>query len=146
MTETTPEPRYSKPKILLVDLPEDATARLNSAGFNVQAGTLGRPYRMPPQDGYLPVIVQAHLPNHSEQEVIIIDLTSPDPSDGPQGTKSVSDGEMDWYASASRGFIDPRPRVMAKVSDDWNRILDSGGAFVTFAQPRIQQDLVLATS
>ena len=60
--ETTPEPRYSKPKILLVDLPEDATARLNSAGFNVQVWTLGRPYRMPPQDGYLPVIVQAHLP------------------------------------------------------------------------------------
>ena len=146
MPETTPEPRYSKPKILLVDLPEDATARLNSAGFNVQAGTLGRPYRMPPQDGYLPVIVQAHLPNHTEQEVIIIDLTSPDPSDGPQGTKSVSDGEMDWYAKASRGFIDPRPRVMAKVSDDWHRILDSGGAFVTFAQPRFQQDLVLATA
>ena len=51
---------------------------------------------------------------------------------------------MDWYAKASRGFIDPRPRVMAKVSDDWHRILDSGGAFVTFAQPRFQQDLVLA--
>ena len=142
MSEINPEPRYPKPKILLVDVPEEATSRLASSGFNVQAGTFGRPYGVPARDGYLPVIAQANLPNYTEQEVIIIDLTSPEPTDEPEGTKPVSEGEMDWYAKASRGFIDPRVRVMAMVSDDWNRILESGGAFVVFAQPRFRQELV----
>ena len=146
MAETIPESRYPKPKILLVDLPEEATSRLASSGFNVQAGTFGRPYRVPAQDGYLPVIAQAHLPNYTEQEVVIIDLTPSEPTDGPEGTKSVSEGEMDCYAKTSRGFIDPRPRVMAMVSDDWNRILESGGAFVVFAQPRFRQELVFGSA
>ncbi len=146
MADPTPEPRYPKPKILLVDLPDEATAKLTAAGFNVQAGTFGRPYRVPAQDGYLPVIAQAHLPNYTEQEVVIIDLTSPEPTDGPEGTRAVAEGEQDWYAKTSRGLIDPRPRVMAMVSDDWNRILASGGAFVVFAQPRLWQELVYAAA
>lgn len=144
VTDTSAEPRYPKPKILLVDLPEEAKGRLVDSGFNVQTGTFGRPYRVPAQDGFLPVIAQANLPNYTEQEVVIIDLTPPEPTDGPEGTRSISDGEMDWYAKTSRGYIDPRPRVMAMVSDDWNRILESGGAFVVFAQPRFRQELVFA--
>jgi hypothetical protein len=92
------------------------------------------------------VFVQAHLPNYTEQEVVIIDLTSPEPSDAPEGTKAVAEGEPDWFARAGRGVIDPRPRVMAMVSGDWNRILQAGGAFVVFAQPRLRQELVYTTA
>jgi hypothetical protein len=138
--------RYLKPKILLVDLPDEVTTRLSADGFNVVAGTFGRPYRVPAQDGYLPVIPQAELPNYTEQEVVIIDLTPPEPSDGPEGAKAVAEGEQDWYAKASRGLIDPRPRVMATLSDDWSRILDSGGVFVIFAQARLRQELVFGAA
>jgi hypothetical protein len=146
VAETNPEPRYAKPKILLVDLPEEAASRLASSGFNVQAGTFGRPYRVQKTDDYSPVIAQAHLPNYTEQEVIVIDLTPPEPADRPEGTKAVAQGEMDWYAKCSWGLIDPRPRVMATVSDDWNRILGAGGTFVVFAQPRLRQELVFANA
>jgi hypothetical protein len=145
-SEANTEPQFPKPKILLVDLPEEATRRLESSGFNVQAGTFGRPYRVQKCDEYSPVIAQAHLPNYTEQEVIIIDLTRREPTDGPEGTKAVAQGEMDWYARCSWGLIDPRPRVMAMVSDDWNRILQSGGVFVVFAQPRLRQELVFANA
>lgn len=146
MTEIVAEAKYPKPKILLVDLPEGATAKLASAGFNVNAGTFGRPYRVPASDDFLPVIAQANLPNYTEQEVIILDLTPPEMADQPEGRKHTSEGAPDWYATASRGFIDPRPRVMAEVSEDWGRILEAGGAFVIFAQPRLRQELVLATA
>jgi len=146
MADTSSDPRFPKPKILLVDLPEGATARLSAAGFNVVSGTLGRPYRVPRSDNYVPVIAQPHLPNYTEQEVVIIDLKAPDPVDEPEGTKHVSEGEPDWFATASRGVIDPRPRVMAWVQDDWNRILESDGVFVVFAQPRYRQKTVLATA
>jgi hypothetical protein len=137
------EPRYPKPKILLVDLPDEATADLDAAGFNVQAGTFGRPYRVPAKDDYFPVIVQAHLPNYTEQEVVVIDLIPPKPSAEPVGTKSAAKGEQDWYARTGRGLIDPRPRAMALVNDNWGRILASGGVFTVFAQPRLRQDFVL---
>src|SRR5947209_7655782 len=122
MTDIAAEPRFPKPKILLVDLPDSATAKLTASGFNVQAGTFGRPYRVPPpSDDFLPVVAQANLPNYTEQEVVVIDLTPPEIADQPEGRKHTSEGAPDWYAKASRGFIDPRPRVMAEVSDDWSR-------------------------
>lgn len=146
MTDISVEAKYPKPKILLVDLPEGAMKKLASSGFNVKAGTFGRPYRVPASDDFLPVVAQANLPNYTEQEVIIIDLTSPEMADQPEGRKQTSEGAPDWYAKASRGFIDPRPRVMAEVSEDWDRILGAGGIFVIFAQPRLRQELVLATA
>ena len=146
VAEATPEPRYPKPKILLVDLPEEAIRRLASSGFNVQAGTFGRPYRVPVRDDYLPVIARAHLPNYTEQEVIMIGLTPPEPTDGPIGTRAVAQGERDWYAKCSWGLIDPRPKVMAQVSDDWKRILEAGGVFVVFAEPRLRQNLVFGSA
>lgn len=144
MSETSSEPRFPKPKILLVDLPEGATKRLSSAGFNVRSGTFGRPYKVPKSDNFAPVIVKHQLPNRTEQEVVIIDLRPPKPTDEPEGTKHVSDGELDMFAKASGGWIDPRPRAMLGVSDDWNRILASGGVFVVFAQPRHDQQFVSA--
>jgi hypothetical protein len=137
-------PKYKKPKILLIDLPEEVIERVRSAGFNASAGTFGSPYKVTKRDGYLPVIPKADLPNYSEQEIIFIDLTPPETLDNPVGEKLTSDGELDWWAKCSRGEIDPRPRVMSMVSDDFDRIFQHGGLFVIFAQPRLLQNLVFA--
>ena len=49
----------------------------------------------------------------------------------------------DWRVDAE-SRIDPRPRVMSMVSDDFDRIFQHGGLFVIFAQPRLLQNLVFA--
>ena len=61
--------RYWKPKILTLDLPTSLTERLRVAGYNVTNGTLGRPYKVQKQDGYMPVIPKAYAPDFAEQEV-----------------------------------------------------------------------------
>ena len=137
-------PKYQKPKILLIDLPDTVIDGVRSAGFNASSGTFGSPYKVKLGDDYRPVIPKAHLPNCTEQEVIIIDLTPPETIDNPEGEKVTSEGENDWWAKCSRGEIDPRPRVMVGVKGMFDRILDHGGMFVIFAQPRLYQKLVWA--
>jgi hypothetical protein len=137
-------PKYQKPKILLIDLPDTVIDGVRSAGFNASAGTFGSPYEVKLGDGYQPVIPKYHLPNYTEQDVIIIDLTPPETIDNPEGEKVTSKGENDWWAKCSRGEIDPRPRVMMWVKDKFDCILDHGGMFVIFAQPRFYQKLVWA--
>lgn len=136
--------KYQKPKILLIDLPNELTNKLKSSGFNVSAGTFGSPYKVEVSDEYQPVIPNPNLPNFSEQEIIIIDLTLPQILDSPAGKKITSEGEDDWWAKCSLGFIDPRPRVMSWVKKSFDRILNNGGVFVIFAQPRLYQNIYLA--
>lgn len=135
---------YQKPKILLVDLPDSVLDSVRSAGFNALAGTFGSPYKVELSDDYLPVIYKPDLPNYSEQEIIIIDLTPPETLDNPEGEKMTSEGENDWWAKCSRSEIDPRPRVMSLVQNAFDRIFDHGGLFVIFAQPRLYQKFVWA--
>jgi hypothetical protein len=136
-------PNYQRPKILLIDLPETVLNSVRSAGFNASAGTFGSPYKVELGDGYQPVIHKAYLPNYTEQEIIIIDLTPSETLDSPEGEKVTSEGENDWWAKCSRGEIDPRPRAMCIVQNAFDRTFDHGGLFVIFAQPRLRQDLVL---
>jgi hypothetical protein len=133
--------KYHKPKILLIDLPSELTNKLKSSGFNVSAGTFGSPYKVEVSDEYQPVIPNPNLPNFSEQEIIIIDLTLPQILDVPKGKKVRSEGETDWWAKCSLGFIDPRPYVMSWVQEAFNRILAHDGLFVVFAQPRLYQSI-----
>jgi hypothetical protein len=136
--------KYQKPKILLIDLPDELTNKLKSAGFNVSAGTFGSPYKVEISDKYQPVIPTPNLPNFSEQEILIIDLTPPQILDVPKGKKIRSEGETDWWAKCSFGFIDPRPYIMSEVQESFNRILNNGGVFVIFAQPHLYQNICLA--
>lgn len=138
-------PIYQKPKILLIDLPDTVLDSVRSAGFNALAGTFGSPYKVELIDDYTPVIPKYHLPNYTEQDIIIIDLTPPE-TISPEGEKVTSPGEDDWWAKCSRGEIDPRPRVMVEVKNKFDRILDHDGMFVIFAQSRLRQDLVLGKS
>jgi hypothetical protein len=49
-------PKYQKPKILLIDLPDSVLDSVRSAGFNASAGTFGSPYKVELSDSYQPVI------------------------------------------------------------------------------------------
>jgi len=137
-------PKYQKPKTLLIDIPHECLDYVQqSTGYNALAGTFGSPYKVDIGDNSQPVIAKASIPNYAEQEIIIIDLTPLTTTDGPQGEKMVSKGELDWWAKCSHGEIDPRPRVMFNVQNAFDRILYHGGFFVIFAQPRLFQNIYL---
>ncbi len=141
-SELDPSPKYQKPKIMLVDIKDDAEVVLKKAGFNVTSGTFGTPYRVQKKDQYLPVIPNGALRDCHEQEVVIIDLFPNEPLDQPAGEKIISEGENDWWAKCSTGLIDPRSRVMAHYKEAFDRILVNGGVFAVFADSRDSQQLV----
>jgi hypothetical protein len=136
--------KYPKPKILLVDVEEEAVKLLQKAGWNAVSGTFGRPYKVQKGDGFFPVIVSYSLPNYSEQEIVVVDLYKEDVADRPEGEKHVPDGEGDLWAKCNTGKIDPRIRSMLTVRASFDKILYSGGIFVVFADCKKGQYLVSA--
>jgi len=133
--------KYDKPKILLIDMPEEASNGLLKQGYNVSIGSFGNPYKVPISDSYQPIICNGSLPNVTEQEIVIIDLKEPAILKEPKGEKHTSEGENDWWASCNQGVVDPRPRLMTWASDKFDRILNHGGLFVIFAKNRETQKM-----
>jgi hypothetical protein len=121
-------PKWFHPKILLIDIDKEAETVLKKEGYNVLSGSFGIPYKVPKSDSYMPVVPnKGHLPNYTEQEIIVIDIGWIDPSEKPEGEKITSPGENDWWASCSKGIIDPRPRIMSEVKNSFDRNFYSGG-------------------
>ncbi|HEY1137669.1 MAG TPA: hypothetical protein VGE64_09280 [Xanthomonadaceae bacterium] len=139
-------PQYRRPKILMVDTATHVVDSLKEEGYNVSSGTFGTPYKVSKTSSYLPVISKASLPNYTEQEIIVIDLVVGDFDSAPPGEKMQPDEEPDWWAKCNLGVIDPRPRAMAAVKDQFDKILGIGGVFVIFADTKSEQELVIARS
>lgn len=138
--------KYPQPNILLVDMSSETETALKAKGYNVSSGSFGVPYKVTRDDSYLPVIVNGNLTKSavSEQDIVIVDLVSSNSLEEAQGEKHTSQGELDWWAKCSQGIIDPRPRLMAQLREDFDRIVEHGGVLVVFADNRYQQDLYLA--
>lgn len=141
----TISPKYPRPNILLVDLAPGTEAALKTQGYNISSGSFGVPYKVPCGDSYMPVIVNGDLTKSSvsEQDIVIVDLVPGDSLDEVQGVKHTSQGELDWWAKCSQGIVDPRPRLMFSLQQDFNRIVEHGGVLVVFADYRRVQDLFL---
>jgi hypothetical protein len=137
-----PAPKFLRPKILLIDVAEEAKTALDDAGYSIQVGSFGKLYRVEKSDSLQPVIANGSLPaDFSEQEVVIIDLDAPTILDQVEGEKHISPGENDWWAKCSTGVIDPRPRSMAWARNRFDRILSHGGVFVVLSAPRHRQEI-----
>lgn len=136
-------PRYSRPKVLLVDMGPGVESAVRAEGFNISSGSFGTPYRVPKSDKYSPVIPNGSLPNFAEQEVVAVDLVPAEDLPGPAGEKVNSDGKVDVWARGSSGVIDPRPRLMKAVRQRADRIYSNGGLFIIFASARYTQDQLL---
>ncbi len=137
-------PKYPHPKILLIDLDNKTRSALEKEGFNVVTGSFGQPYKVEKSSEYVPVLLNADLPQYSEQEIVVINLDCAISSENPSSEKTKPMQELDWWAKASEGFIDPRPVVMLTATDYLDRIYHFGGIFVIFSQLRFTQDLVWA--
>lgn len=136
------EPRYSRPKVMLVDLPDDAVAQVRAAGYRVVAGSLGTPLTVAASDKLLPVAVNGRLPGFAEQEVVVVQLRPPEarlhtPADLP----AVTD-KTDIWASLRDGVVDSRPMLAQYFADHAQRILEYGGVFVFFCEPSRTSHLV----
>ena len=101
--------KYPRPKILVVDLPDDVVAAVTAAGYNAVGGTFGRPYRVEKLRGYQPVFGRSELPDRAEQEVVFVNVESMVLLDAPEGNADdfARDVEGIW-APVDRGVIDPR--------------------------------------
>ena len=140
--------KYPRPNILLVDLDDATETTLKAQGYNASSGSFGVPYKITKGDGFVPVISNGNLTKSSvsEQDIVVVDLAAGATLNEPLGEKHTSPGELDWWASASQGVVDPRPRLMFSLQQDFNRIVEHGGVLVVFADYRREQDLFLASN
>jgi len=136
--------KYPKPKILLLDLPGTTYKALTQKGFKVSIGTLGKIYKVPKSSDYRPIILKTHLPNFSEQEILLVDLAQPDFQEHPEGEKLGPDDEPGFWGKCDRGFIDPRVVTAIQVRKAFDRILSNGGAFVIFADAKTETEVRFA--
>ena len=63
------EPKYPRPKILVVDAP-DVTSALQERGYAARSGSFGQPVVVPKAASYLPLNLTAFLPDYTEQEIV----------------------------------------------------------------------------
>ncbi len=138
-------PRFSRPKVILIDLGEEVVQTVRAAGYLVTSGTLGRPYLMQPNDEFVRPFVSYDLPGFTEQEVVVVQHSPPEPSNNPTGRAPRVTSEPTLWASRKYGVIDTRPwaaHIFAR--DDVARILSYGGIAVCFCTPKMPAGLVWA--
>lgn len=137
--------KYPKPKILLIDLKDDSKDVLKSAGFKVENGKFGVPYRTQKSETYEPVVLDYDLPNFAEQEVVIIDLLPFTTKESPDQITEPVDGDYDYWAKKNFGVIDPRNSTMHQIHTSFDKIASHGGLFIIFADRRLPNTTCLAT-
>jgi hypothetical protein len=136
--------KFPSPKILLVDLNTKVSEHLEKAGYNIFMGSFGKPYKVPAENGYLPIIWNGFLPkNYSEYRVVIIDLAMGNRIEQPLNTNvNTAFGVDTWWCKANSGKIDPRLGIMDFCSHEFELILNHGGVFIIFAEPTSQLELI----
>lgn len=128
----TPTAKYPKPKILLIDMPISCTDALCSAGYSVNSGSFGMPYKMQASYELSHVSMESvNLPNYTEQEIIIANTRIV----SANAVQPIAPGERvdTYWQSCEFGIIDPRPLTMRSVKDEFSKIFQYGGIFIIFA-------------
>jgi hypothetical protein len=132
--------KYPRPKILLVDMEQGTDLLLREEGYNVSIGSFGIPYKVEKNDSLAPVILNGYLPlNLTEQQIVIINLMTTSMLGQAQGEKETTNFENDWWTKQSNGYIDPRPRLMESVRNQFDIISLHGGIFIIFAAEMLPQ-------
>jgi hypothetical protein len=132
-TEKSNKPKYSKPKLLLIDMDDLCVEKLRQAGYDVSIGTFGKPHRVERSSDLNYVSLESFsLPNYEEQEIIIVNIQTPEPVDLPSNNVPGKGVDVFWQEGI-RGLIDPRPPAMSYVRSAFDKIQCHGGIFIVFA-------------
>jgi hypothetical protein len=126
------EPKYPRPKILVIDAPE-VTPALQGRGYAAKSGSFGQPLAVPKEATYLPLYSSWNLPDYTEQGIIVADLARPALESTDEPFELPVPGVRSMWSSAESGVIDPRPGAMLYVRDAMDRIHQHGGVFIIFA-------------
>jgi hypothetical protein len=142
MADPASQPKYAKPRILLIDMPQECERVLREAGYNVSVGTFGVPYSVEPSDKACFVSLETcRLPDYEEQEIIIANTACPEPNADAPPSEPGAGVDAHWQDAAS-GQIDPRPLSMHMTRRDFQRILDNGGIFIVFLSGRYRVEYI----
>lgn len=129
------QPKYPKPKILLIDVRANCANALTAAGYAVTTGSFGSNYRVNQSAEYKYVPLEtASLPNCGEQEVVIVDLSPPTTTLLP--TEEPGDGVQTFWQSAKHGVISPRQLMMRRARELLDKVFKHAGLFVVLAHQR----------
>ncbi|KXB07062.1 hypothetical protein AKJ51_02135 [candidate division MSBL1 archaeon SCGC-AAA382A20] len=132
------QPKYEKPKIMMLDMPKACTKTLQKAGYNMTEGSFGLPYKVKRSDKPKYVSLDSrNLPNYEEQEIIFVNTALPD-SVGKKPENIPESGVTELWQLSTKGLIDPRPYAMTLVQKASDRIQKHGGIFVVILSKRYQ--------
>ena len=131
-------PRHYKPRILLIDMPEQTGETLSDLGYNISSGHWGVMHRCRPVGELRGVTENFDLPSHTEQDILCVDLArSGAPTTGYR-TPGFGRGLMCWFQRPTTGWVGCASLAQTSLSDDFDRIVNHGGVFVIFMQERIR--------
>jgi hypothetical protein len=123
-----PAPKYPRPKILIIDAPEVAD-QLARAGYTAAKGTFGTPLILEREAGYRVLKRTMHLPNHTEQKIVVVDLAGPQEREAKESDfKLPAHGVKALWAPTELGRVDPRLPVMRFEQSNFDRIYEHGGS------------------
>ena len=110
-------------------------------GFNVKKGTFGRPYAVgPPRNRDFRVVrTNERLPNMHEQEILIIDLTEPEPDLTSGDVQEMSPPDKGYCFGPSVHIVNSRVITMMQVEPLVERMLLASGVLVVFLQPPMRE-------
>lgn len=144
MTEDsqTKAPLYQHPKVMLVDLGDEAVAKVRAAGYNVTEGTLGTPFRTQPIPRSIPIPGNGKLPGFMEQEVVVVQMHPPEAVELRQEDIQPVREKTHYWANLESGEFDVRPLLANHAREFSARILSHGGVFVVFCDHERAPQLV----
>lgn len=134
-------PKFTKPRIMLVDMDESTKKALVDEGFNVCSGSFGTPIEVERSNQVYPVQLDwALLECHEEQEILIINTAKPAASVAE--FTFPGDGVEALWQAATRGNIDSRPLMMRSIQTAIDAIVDHGGICIVLLGNRYQSTIL----
>ncbi len=138
------DPKYPKPKILLIDLEEEIESKLKTSGYNISTGSFGSPYKVNKEDKYNFIYSDAEMPTVRDQEIFILDQHIKKILDTKPMRKITREGDTDIRVRHIHGVVDPRPILMNFAKTDLAAVWKNGGIFIVFSDQEIFHEYVVS--
>ena len=128
------------PKILLIDCDPSVREKIEQRRREVLTASFGCPYLVDNRFKHSNIFIfdNSSFPNtFEEQEIIIIDLQTPNRRNLPEPLQDKEpSSNLGYKGTPIIGEINPRPALMHQNQSSFDRILNHGGNFIIFSEPK----------
>ena len=142
--EAPSAPRFTRPKVMCIDLDGKDVQTIRDGGYNVTEGTLGLPYAVERSDSYVRPSSSLRLPGFAEQEVVIVQQAPPKTSPTPTGAAPIVTSDPAVWSSCKSGVVNIRPWSAHLIQENMSRIMRHTGVAICFCEPKRPSELVWA--